>query len=693
MSVSSGSAIEHGMVEARKHINKLISELARLSAQDLTPADYYSSFLHGVQTALTATAGAIWLFTPQNRLQLQFQSNMHQVGLDRSETSRQMHEELLRYATTKAQPIILMPQSGVEGSSNGAKVGNPTDYAVLLAPIMLDKQVAGLVEIWQDANRNHQAQKAFLQFLIVAADLATAYTRNLRLRHMSGQQQIWTQLEAFTRQIHATLDPTQVSYLVANEGRRLVDCDRLSVAQRHGQRTLVEAVSGSDVVEKRSNLVQLMNKLFDCVLTWNENLVYSGTRDDSLPPNVLSALDAYLAESNSKFLAVQPLRDPREKDSPRPARSALLMECFEPTLTPEQLVGRLEVVGRHSATALYNSLEHLRIPFRWLWLPIARLQEGLGGKTKATVYGVSALVVAILLAMIFIPYPLKMDAKGNLLPHERRWVYAPVEGKVERFEVQPGMDVLENQSLVLMRDYALGTKLIDLIQEKNSAGLTIGALNASYTQAPESERPKILSQLAEKQAIANKLMEQINHLRARTNSDESRPGYFWVKSPMNGTILNSDFRENFTDKFMRPSDQMLRVGDRNGSWEIKLKIPQKHIGQVLRAFGDDPNKLLDVDLSLASAPTYKFLGKLARDKIAGEASPNREDSSDAEPVVEAVVRIDGPDIDLSRQIPRNQFVTDTVVHANVRCGDHALGYSLFYGVWEFLYEKVIFFLF
>jgi len=27
----------------------------------------------------------------------------------------------------------------------------------------------------------------------------------------------------------------------------------------------------------------------------------------------------------------------------------------------------------------------------------------------------------------------------------------------------------------------------------------------------------------------------------------------------------------------------------------------------------------------------------------------------------------------------------------VKCGDHALGYALFHGVWEWFYEKVVFF--
>ncbi len=96
--------------------------------------------------------------------------------------------------------------------------------------------------------------------------------------------------------------------MVANEGRRLVECDRVSVAIRHyGTKARIEAVSGADVVETRSNLVRLMRTLCERVLTWGEKLVFSGTRDDSLPPKVLAALDAYLAESNSKLLVVQPL--------------------------------------------------------------------------------------------------------------------------------------------------------------------------------------------------------------------------------------------------------------------------------------------------------------------------------------------------------------------------------------------------
>ena len=65
--------------------------------------------------------------------------------------------------------------------------------------------------------------------------------------------------------------------------------------------------------------------------------------------------------------------------------------------------------------------------------------------------------------------------------------------------------------------------------------------------------------------------------------------------------------------------------------------------------------------------------------------------SEAEPVVVAFVDIEDPSIPAENRLPEGGRVAGTEVHAKVRCGNHAMGYSLFYGVWEFMYEKVVFF--
>lgn len=699
MSVESDPQVNLSLMEeTRRQINRLIDEVGRFSETDLPPAEYYGEFLKRVLQGMAAPAGAVWVRTPQGHLQLQHQINLRQVGLE-EEASRQSHDELLRQAFQQGRPIHLPPHSSHGASQPGAPApGNPTDFDVLLVPILVDQVVAGLIEVWQAPGRNPAAFPGFLQFMARLAHFASLYARNNKLRTIVGQQQLWTQMEAFARQIHASLNPTEVAYLVANEGRRLVECDRVSVGVRYGKRVKIEAISGADVVEKRSNLVQLMRALVERVLAWGEKLVYNGTQDDSLPPKVIKALDEYLAESNSKLLVVFPLKDEREKESKKPPRSAMVMEAFEPTATPEQLLARLEVVGRHATSALYNAVEHKRIPGRWIWRPIARVQEGLGGKARAIGIAVGAGLVLVAAALVLVPYPLKMDAKGQLLPEKRRWLFTPVPGSVVDFMdgVETGNHVTKGQPLLLMRDSALEQSLQELQSKIDAAAREISAKSAEFSAATD-EKDKVRASSEKEQAEGTKrrMTRELNALRERTNADDKRPGYFSLRAPIDGTILNWGFRENLTNKEVKPSEPLLRIGDKDGRWEIELKIPQKHIGQVLQAFpkptAEKPDPELDVDLLLASAPTHVFKGKLARSKIAGEASPNRDDANESDPVVLASVRIDGPGLPPSTRIPKEYLVTGTEIHSKIRCGNRAMGYSLFYGLWEFFYEKIVFF--
>src|SRR5262249_60696741 len=82
------------------------------------------------------------------------------------------------------------------------------------------------------------------------------------------------------RHIHGSLNPTEVAYHVANEGRKLIECDRLCVGIRHDRhRVTVEAVSGADVVEKASTHVRRLRLLMEAVNQWGEALTFRGEKD------------------------------------------------------------------------------------------------------------------------------------------------------------------------------------------------------------------------------------------------------------------------------------------------------------------------------------------------------------------------------------------------------------------------------
>lgn len=699
---SSMNPVEAAQFEqARRQVNQIAEEIAQLSEQDIQPPQYYSEFLQRVYFALQAFAAAVWIRTPQGNLVLQCQINLRELGLDRTPDSRPLHDELLRQAALQGKGGVVKPHfSHNFGTGPEQIAGNPTDYVILLVPILMEKQIIGLVELWVDPNRPPNIVQNLYQFLVRMAAFISLFQRNHQLRTMLGQQELWLKLETFSRQIHGSLNTTEVAYLIANEARRLIEVDRVSVAVRPAAKCEVTAISGADVVEKRSNLVQLMRALFDAVIAWGEKLIYTGVKDDALPPKVLHALDAYLGESNSKILVVMPLHDERDKESKKPARSALLMECFETNLQPEQLIARLDVVGRHAAPALYNAGEYRRIPMRFLWLPLAYVQDGLGGKTKAIITASVAGVAALIMAMVLVPFPLKMEANGPLLPIAREWIFTPIPGTIK--DIMPGLKsgskVAKGQTLMTLFDP-------DLFKQVNDLQTEIAVLEARVSpqagKAGDADgKGTEMQQAHEARITLRNKIATLTKLRERTNADLANPGYFKIVAPRAGIVLSADFRENLLGKAVKPTDPLIRIGATDvehpkvSDWEIMLKIPQKHVGQVRRAFENlPPNAELDVDVLVMTQPDAgSFRAKLRKDKIAQQAEPQKDDNNEAEPMVIAWARIHPIDDDIpaNLQIPPSLLLSGAEVHTRIRCGNHAMGYALFYGVFEFAYEKAIF---
>ena len=162
------------------------------------------------------------------------------------------------------------------------------------------------------------------------------------------------------------------------------------------------------------------------------------------------------------------------------------------------------------------------------------------------------------------------------------------------------------------------------------------------------------------------------------------------------TVLNSNFKEELTNVTVKPSDKLLWLGAKDGPWEIEMKIPQKHIGQVLQSFHGDHNEGAGRRFPAAQRPDAQVQRQAAAGQDRRRSPVNKEDKDEAEPVVLAYVRIDNDDPDLPKiddgsllppemLLPRHRSPRQDLLR------HHPMGYSLFYGVFEFLYEKVVFF--
>src|SRR4051794_2238806 len=242
--------IDPGLLEQTKNqIRKLVAEIADLAESDIQPAEFYVEFLNRAVAAVAASGGVFWMLDGRGSLKLQHQLEFRLTGLMDGRVKTAPHDALLSCMIQASQPQIIPPGATIEGMPNA---GNPTGYSLIVAPLTVDKQVVGLIEILMDPTRRAATQKSTLRFVSDLCDLAANYLKNRQMRQMMSQQRLWNQLEGFTHQIHGSLDLKETAYAVANDGKRLVACDRLSVAIKLGGRVMVEAGRGGGSGEERA---------------------------------------------------------------------------------------------------------------------------------------------------------------------------------------------------------------------------------------------------------------------------------------------------------------------------------------------------------------------------------------------------------------------------------------------------------
>src|SRR5688572_10229716 len=235
--------------KVKQQIRGLVGEIAQLSKSDLDADEYYALFLQKIVQALAAVGGAVWTLGEGKKPQLAYQINLSQKLLEADSDDADKHYRLLEYIVNSNAPQLVPPASSFGDERLGA---NPTRQLLVVHPMGADNQVEGLIEIFQRADTNPQTQRGYLQFLKQMCDLAAEWFKNRRLRQFSDRHTLWAQADQFSRVVHQSLDVRETCYTIVNEGRRLLGCDRVTIAILRGGKCRVEAVSGQDTLDTRS---------------------------------------------------------------------------------------------------------------------------------------------------------------------------------------------------------------------------------------------------------------------------------------------------------------------------------------------------------------------------------------------------------------------------------------------------------
>ena len=673
--------------QTRQQIRQLVAEIAELSSRsELTPDQYCAEFLPRVVSALAALGGVFWTVEGPGRINLTYQMNLQQTRLAEDDEARQKHNRLLQRVLQTGEAVLVPPQSG-SGENNGE--ANPTDFLLILGPVRTELEVVGVVEVFQRPDSPPLAQKGYLRFLMQMCDMASDYFKSLQLRSLSDRQSLWSRLEEFTRLIHQSLDPRETAYMLANEARRLIECDRVTISVRRGRRQVIEAISGQDVVNKRSNVVRLLGNLATVVAGARENVWFCGDTSQ-LAPQIEDALQQYVDEAHSKTVIVIPLGRPapppvdeadvdRPVDPPPPVGAMIVEQIEDSRITP-QLRQRVEVVAQHGAVALANAVEHNEIFLMPLWKAIGRSKVITEARMLPKTALVTGVIVVVLMMLIFAPWPYKLHARGTLEPVLRRDVFAGIDGIVDEVCVLHGQRVEAGDVLVRLRNSELKQQILEIegqLAANQKQVATIRRELADLRMLSAQERNRLTGQLAELEARQISLTAQLAILREKEKE-------LTVLSPISGDVVTWDVYNRLINRPVNRGQVLMRVADTSGDWELELHMSEDRMGEIALARQQvknaDPSQDLMVEYVLATDPGRTRTARVKDIYVSAEVLPEEGN------VVMIKVAVDKNDFDATQLRP------GATVSAKVRCGTRSMGYAWFRDLIAFIQTRVLFYL-
>jgi multidrug efflux pump subunit AcrA (membrane-fusion protein) len=582
--MSTEQPLDPSLIEQTKQqIRSLYAEIAQLARSEASPEEFYAEMLPRVISALAAVGGVVWAKQQQGQLALQYQMNLQESRLaEKAEEDQIRHGRLLQKVMTTGEGMLVPANSGA-GDSDQA--GNPTDWLLVLGPLKTELEVVGVVEIFQRGEAGPAIQRGYLRFLLEVCALASEFLNSRQLRHFSDRQSLWTQLEEFTRLVHGSLNPRDTAYTIANEARRLIECDRVSVAIRKGDKCRVEAVSGQDMVDKRSNTVRLLGRLATVVVASEEPMWYSGDTTD-MAPQVEDAVQEYVDESHTKMIAVLPLKRPqleeKEKERPDdpddspPPIAALIVEQIEDSRVSQKMLSRVDVVAQHSAAALANSLEHENVFLMPVWRTLGKSRWIVKGRNLPKVVIGAVAAVVLLVAMAVVPWDFRLHAKGTLEPVLRRDVFAGIDGdRVTDVLVEHRQKVERGQVLARLVNYKLSEEITTI---KGNIATTDDQRDRLQRQLalrnlPPEDATRIAGELSEKRAA-------LAALRSNFRVYQRMEDELTVKSPTDGWVVTWDVRNRLIMRPVQRGQVLMRVGDLSGPWQLELQMSEDRMGHI-----------------------------------------------------------------------------------------------------------------
>ena len=671
---------------ARERVLALARQIEDLSHSETDEATYFPEFLKRLLSAVGAPAGVIWIKGPGGSVNPKCEQGLALTGYREAPQADQLNAALLT-------DVFQNGQSSMYGGGERTDKPTPTNHLYVLSPILNGRDCVGVVEVFQRPDTDPRARPGYLQFIEQMCGYASRY---VKLRDEGTQEappaDFWREFNRFSVDLQRSLHVKEVAATAANDGRQLIRCDRVSVAVFHGAQLRMQAISGQETVNRKSNAVRLLEKLASKVVPTHEPLMYIG-KVDNLPPQIEQPLADYIQESGARCVIVIPLflseplieREPDKKSGKKPivkrkVIGAYIVEQITESRPKPGMIDRLNLVSEHVATSISNAQTHQNLFLLPLWRALGKVTESLRGRTLYKFLAIVAALVAITVSLLVVQWDYRVEGKGRLMPVVKHEVFAMEEGQVTKVHVRGGEKVNKGDVLVELRNDELDAKLKQVDSEINEYSQARATLYNQRNELQKSQAPDAALQAAKLQGEIASAEIKMDGAQLRQKLLERQVSQLKVRAPSSGVVATFHVDQLLENRPVQRGEVLLEVMDPSKNWRLELDVPDYRLGHILRAQEKFQKEDLDVEFVLATASETKHQAVL--EGISTRSVPSEAEGS----VVEMFVKIDPKTKEELGELLR----IGADVRAKINCGKQMLGYVLFGDVVEFIQNRLWF---
>lgn len=452
-------------------------------------------------------------------------------------------------------------------------------FTLMAAPILHDGKLVGVVEAINKLDGTpFDEDDVFL--LTTINETASNALHNASLLLAERKLEIMEALVQVSQEITSTLNLDRVLGSIVNGTQAVIPFERAAIALEESGRLRLRAISGvTGEVNTSDPAIAPLNEIMQWASGSQEEMYIRQHEDEIDDPReaTQAKFREYFAKTEQRGFYVTPLADDQGRVG------LLAFESSDPDFLSEAHLEMIKVLASQATVTLRNASLYREVPFIGVLEPILhKKQQFLAmehGRRRAMVVG----AILALVAMIVIPWPMRVDGVATVAPAHIAKIQPEVEGVVAKVYVREGDPVKR------------GTVLADLEDWDYSAALA--AAKAKHAEAVALMNRALASNDGTEAGIQR---VQADYWSAEETRAAARLERTHLRSPIDGVVATPRV-EDLVGRHLEYGDTFAEVADTRTA-TVDVSIADNDVPLL------EPGERAVVKLD--AFPTHTFSGKL-----------------------------------------------------------------------------------